>query len=102
MCRGISRQLSGLADADSLPGYPGNLCALITTVKRIETWRCNSVSRVALGGVIMLKTIKQLATGVLLAVGFVPALATAKSPTDQIQETIQQVKNVVASPYRGD
>jgi phospholipid transport system substrate-binding protein len=50
----------------------------------------------------MLKTRSAFIAGVLFAVWFAPAFVSANSPADQIQQTIQQVANVVADTTNGD
>src|SRR5688572_27386472 len=49
----------------------------------------------------MLKTQNAFIAGVLIAVWLAPALASANSPTEQIQQTIQQVATVVANRTNG-
>ena len=50
----------------------------------------------------MLKTRKVFIAVVLFAVWFAPGLVSARSPTDQIQQTIEQVANIVADTTNGD
>jgi phospholipid transport system substrate-binding protein len=50
----------------------------------------------------MLKRRKAFIAGVLFTIGFAPGLVSANSPTDQIQQTIHQIANVVANMTRGD
>ena len=50
----------------------------------------------------MEKTRKAFIAAVLFAVWLAPGLVSANSPTDQIQQTIQQVANVVADTTNGD
>jgi phospholipid transport system substrate-binding protein len=50
----------------------------------------------------MLKTRNMFIAGVLFAVWLAPGLVSANSPADQIQQTIQQVANVVADRTNGD
>jgi phospholipid transport system substrate-binding protein len=50
----------------------------------------------------MLKTRNTFIAGVLFAVWFAPGLVSANSPAGQIQQTIQQVANVVADTTNGD
>lgn len=50
----------------------------------------------------MLKTRSAFMAGVLFAIWLAPVLVSANSPTDQIQQTIQQVANVVANTTNGD
>jgi phospholipid transport system substrate-binding protein len=46
----------------------------------------------------MLNLARSLIAGVLLTAGFAPATASAMTPTEQLQETIQQVLSVVRNP----
>jgi len=50
----------------------------------------------------MLKSGKLLIAGMLLALGFGQGRAFANSPTEQIQQTIQQVTNIVSNSANGD
>jgi len=50
----------------------------------------------------MLKSGKLLIAGMLFVLGFGQARAFANSPTEQIQQTIQQVTNIVANSVNGD
>jgi phospholipid transport system substrate-binding protein len=56
----------------------------------------------AIQGGTMLKNRKLITTALLLALGFAQGRAFANSPTEQIEQTIQQVANIVANSTNGD